>query len=115
MVEAAPAGSSFTRNAAWTLSNFCKGRPSPSFAYIQPCIRSLSKVLIENDSQEILGDIVWAFSHASDEGGDERMIEFINNNTVPRLIQLLDHPEMYISVPCLRTLGNILTGSDELA
>ena len=43
------------------------------------------------------------------------MIEFISNDTIPRLIQLLEHPEMYISVPCLRTLGNILTGSDEVA
>ena len=78
-------GSSFTRNAAWTLSNFCKGRPTARFSHIQPCIPSLTKVLIENNSEEILTDIAWAFSYASDEGGDERLVEFIKCNAVPRL------------------------------
>ena len=71
--------------------------------------------MIENNSEEILSDIAWAFSYASDDGGDERIAEFIKCNAVPRLIQLLQHPSVTISVPCLRTLGNILTGSDELA
>lgn len=71
--------------------------------------------MIENDSEEILTDIAWAFSYASDEGGDERLVEFIKCNAVPRLTQLLEHPSITVSVPCLRTLGNILTGRDELA
>lgn len=114
-VDLAAVGSSFTRNATWTLSNFCKGRPMAKFSLIRPCIPSLTKVMIENNSEEILSDIAWAFSYASDDGGDERIAEFIKCNAVPRLIQLLQHPSVTISVPCLRTLGNILTGSDELA
>lgn len=85
------------------------------FSLIQPCIPSLTKVMIENNNEEILSDIAWAFSYASDDGGDERIAEFIRCNAVPRLIQMLSHPSITISVPCLRTLGNILTGSDELA
>ena len=85
-VDVAPAGSSFTRNATWTLSNFCKGKPMAKFSLIQPCIPSLTKVLIENNSEEILSDIAWAFSYASDDGGDERIAEFIKCNAVPRLI-----------------------------
>ena len=114
-LDLAPAGSSFTRNASWTLANFCKGRPTADFELIRPCIPSLTKVLIENNTEEILTDIVWAFSYASDEGGDERLSEYVNCNAVPRLIQLLGHPSVAISVPCLRTLGNILTGNDEIA
>ena len=71
--------------------------------------------MIENDSEEILTDIAWAFSYASDEGGDERLEMFLECNTVPRLLQLLHHTNITIAVPCLRTLGNILTGSDVLA
>ena len=56
------------------------------FSLIQPCIPSLTKVLIENNSEEILSDIAWAFSYASDDGGDERIAEFIKCNAVPRLI-----------------------------
>ena len=115
LVDQAPPGSSFTRNASWTLANFCKGRPMADFKYLKRSIPSLTKVLIENDSDEILTDIAWAFSYASDEGGDERIKEFLDCNAVPRLIQLLGHHNITIAVPCLRTLGNILTGSDELA
>ena len=115
LVDQAPAGSTFTRNASWTLANFCKGRPMAKFEYIQRAIPSLTKVLIENDSEEMLTDIAWAFSYASDEGGDWRIELFLECNAVPRLIQLLHHTNITIAVPCLRTLGNILTASDELA
>ena len=56
------------------------------FEYIQRAIPSLTKVLIENNSDEILTDITWAFSYASDEGGDERIEVFLKSNVVPRLI-----------------------------
>lgn len=115
LVDQAPAGSSFTRNASWTLANFCKGRPMANFDRLKRSISSLTKVMAENDSEEILTDITWAFSYASDEGGDERIKIFLDCNAVPRLIQLLNHPNITIAVPCLRTLGNILTGSDDLA
>ena len=73
LIDLAPAGSSFTRNASWTLANFCKGRPMADFQHLKRSIPSLTKVLIENDADEILTDIAWAFSYASDEGGDERI------------------------------------------
>ena len=85
------------------------------FIHLKRSIPSLTKVLIENDSEEILTDIAWAFSYASDEGGDERIETFLDCNAVPRLIQLLNHSNITIAVPCLRTLGNILTGDDTLA
>jgi len=57
-----------------------------NFKYLKRAIPSLTRVLIENDSDEILTDIAWAFSYASDEGGDERIQEFLDCNAVPRLI-----------------------------
>ena len=30
-LDRAPAGSTFVRNASWTLSNMCRGRPAPDF------------------------------------------------------------------------------------
>ena len=32
---------------------------------------------------------------------------------LPRIIQLLEHSNLAISISCLRTVGNILTGNDE--
>ena len=29
LLDRSPAGSTFTRNASWTLSNLCRGRPAP--------------------------------------------------------------------------------------
>ena len=37
----------------------------------------------------------------------------ISTNVVPRLVQLLEHSQLAISVACLRTIGNLLTGTDE--
>lgn len=39
-------GSTFVRNASWTLSNLCRGRPSPDFSKVSRAIPSLAKVLI---------------------------------------------------------------------
>ena len=89
LVIAAPAGSSFTRNASWTLSNFLKGQPSSDFQYVRFCIPALTKVLIENDSAEILCDILWGFSHYTDQNIDEVLAEVVSSNGLPRLIQLL--------------------------
>lgn len=76
---------------------------------------SLTKVLNENTNEEILSDIVWAFSYVTDEGGDATILPFIQANVTPRLLQLLNHSNNLIAVPSLRTLGNILTASDELS
>lgn len=60
--------SSFVRNASWTLSNLCRSRPAPDFSKIVRAIPSLVKVLIENDSIEIISDICWALSYIADGG-----------------------------------------------
>jgi len=71
----------------------------------------LSKVLIENDVEDILIDVCWAMSYLSD-GGEERIPIILNTNVLPRLVQLLNHPNIAVSVPCLRAIGNIVTGDD---
>lgn len=87
--QAAP-GSSFVRNASWTLSNFCRGRPAPDFNRVKRAVPSLAKVLIENDIDDILIDVCWAMSYLSD-GGEERIPVILNTNVLPRLVQLLIH------------------------
>ena len=70
-------------------------------------------MLAENDKIEIISDICWAFSYITDEGkaGFETIVQ---SGVVRRLVQLLEHQSLSISVPCLRTIGNLLTGSDEI-
>ena len=63
---------SFKRNASWTLSNLCRGKPSPPFELVKEALPALGKILMEHDSEEIITDILWAFSYVSD-GTDNKM------------------------------------------
>jgi len=112
-LDQAPAGSSFVRNASWTLSNFCRGRPGPSFNLIERAIPSLVKVLVENQSEDIIVDVCWALSYTSD-GGEKHIQKIINSGGLKRLIECLNTPSLAVTISCLRTLGNILTGDDEM-
>jgi hypothetical protein len=69
--------------------------------------------MIENNNDEILKDICWAFSYISDLG--HNMVSLIiEYKLLPRLVQLLDYNNLAVSVSCLRTLGNVLTGNQEM-
>jgi importin subunit alpha-1 len=111
LLQSSPPGTTFVRNASWTLSNLCRGRPAPDFNKVIPAIPTLVKILIENDVEDILTDICWALSYLTD-GGEDRIPFILSTNVLPRLVQLLLHPNVSISVPSLRALGNIVTGED---
>lgn len=111
LLDQVTTGTSFTRNASWTLSNFCRGRPAPELDKVKRCLPSLARVLIQNSSEDIIGDICWAMSYISDNG--KRAIPLIiESGVLPRIVQLLEHPTLAIAVSCLRTIGNVLTGND---
>jgi hypothetical protein len=50
------------------LANCCRGKPAPDYSRLERCIFSLAKVVIENDLDEIIGDVCWALSYISDGG-----------------------------------------------
>lgn len=56
-------------------------------------------------------DAAWAISYVTDEDGD-RIQAVIDAGCVPILVSLLSHHETVIVVPALRSVGNIVTGSD---
>ncbi|PWZ16238.1 hypothetical protein Zm00014a_024426 [Zea mays] len=76
---------SMLRNATWTLSNFCRGKPQPNFDQVKPALPALQQLI-----------------HSQ----DEEMIEIIT----PEL--LFRHPSASVLIPALRTVGNIVTGDD---
>ncbi len=85
ILNRAKPGTSFVRNASWTLSNFCRGRPSPKFEKVYHAVIALAKVLKENDSEDILIDVCWALSYLSD-GGEERIPVILQQDVLPKLI-----------------------------
>ncbi|GMH52512.1 hypothetical protein TrLO_g7815 [Triparma laevis f. longispina] len=101
---------SMLRNATWTLSNFCRGKPQPQFELVKPCLLTLAQLIYSPD-EEVLTDACWALSYLSD-GPNEKIQAVIEAGVCRRLVELLLHPSPAVQTPALRTVGNIVTGDD---
>ncbi|KAL8167796.1 hypothetical protein V2J09_009295 [Rumex salicifolius] len=101
---------SILRNATWTLSNFCRGKPQPSFDQIRLALPILASLIQLND-EEILTDACWALSYLSD-GTNDKIESVIQAGVCPRLVKLLLQQSPSVLIPALRTVGNIVTGDD---
>lgn len=98
------------RNATWTLSNLCRGKPPPNFELVRPALGTLSH-LIYFDDEDVLTDACWALSYLSD-GSNEKIKAVVESGVVKRLVELLLHQSVPVQTPSLRTVGNIVTGDD---
>lgn len=101
------------RNATWTISNFCRGKPQPPFRLVAPALRTLSDLIYSKDF-EVLTDACWALSYLSDDTGPEnqKIQAVIEAGVCRRLVELLMHKSDNVKTPALRTVGNIVTGDD---
>ena len=90
VLNQAPPGTSFMRNASWALSNLCRGRPQPDYNLVKGAIPTLIKVLVENDKEDIITDVCWALSYLSD-GAKERVNDLLQPNLLQKIIKLLEH------------------------
>ncbi|KAL7548225.1 hypothetical protein ACHAWF_016571 [Thalassiosira exigua] len=101
---------SMLRNATWTLSNFCRGKPQPDFGLVRHSLATLSQLIFSPD-EEVLTDACWALSYLSD-GPNEKIQAVIEAGVCRRLVELLLNPSPAVQTPALRTVGNIVTGDD---
>eukprot|EP00441_Pelagodinium_beii_P018080 CAMPEP_0197658834 /NCGR_PEP_ID=MMETSP1338-20131121/45470_1 /TAXON_ID=43686 ORGANISM="Pelagodinium beii, Strain RCC1491" /NCGR_SAMPLE_ID=MMETSP1338 /ASSEMBLY_ACC=CAM_ASM_000754 /LENGTH=544 /DNA_ID=CAMNT_0043235497 /DNA_START=54 /DNA_END=1688 /DNA_ORIENTATION=- len=102
---------SMMRNATWTLSNLCRGKPPPPFEWVSPALGSLANLIYANDV-EVLTDSCWALSYLSD-GPNDRITAVIKAGVCRRLVELLLHTSPLVQTPALRAVGNIVTGDDQ--
>jgi importin subunit alpha-1 len=102
------------RNATWTLSNFCRGKPAPDMPLILAALPVLAQ-LAQSTDEEVLVDTCWALSYVSDDKTEHnaQIDALIRSGVVKRVIELLGHESTAIQQPALRTIGNIVTGTDE--
>ncbi|XP_021686766.2 importin subunit alpha-4 [Hevea brasiliensis] len=101
---------SMLRNATWTLSNFCRGKPPAPFEQVKPALPALQHLIYSTDN-EVLTDACWALSYLSD-GTNDKIQAVIEAGVSPRLVELLLHESTAVLVPALRAIGNIVTGDD---
>jgi len=103
--------SSMMRNATWTLSNLCRGKPPPHLEWVSPALSTLHN-LIHSGDVEVLTDACWALSYLSD-GPNERITALIQAGVCHRLVELLSHTSPLVQTPALRAAGNVVTGDDQ--
>jgi hypothetical protein len=108
---AEPASISLLRNCTWSLSNFCRGKPQPDLNVIRPAVQALGMLLRATSDLETMADVGWALSYVSD-GDNDRIEAVVSQGVVPKLVDMLLSDRTELIVPALRTLGNIVTGTD---
>ena len=102
---------SMLRNATWTISNLCRGKPPPRWPLIAPLLGPLVQLLHHTD-EEVLVDAAWALSYVCEPS--DRIHHLLEApGALPRLVELLGHPSAAVQTPALRCIGNVAAGSAE--
>ena len=103
------------KNATWTLSNFCRGKPQPNFELVSPALPVLAHIINHSEDAEVLTDACWALSYLSDDTGpsNTKIQAVIQAGVTRKLVSLLMHNSPNVKTPALRTVGNIVTGDDQ--
>ena len=100
---------SMIRTGVWTLSNLCRGKPSLVFSMLSLALDALVGKLYTED-EEILLYGCWVVSYIS--SGNFGRQSIIEVGLCRRLICLTLHENVSIRLAALRTIGNIVSGTD---
>lgn len=113
LIELPHATVNFLQNTTWTLSNLCRNKnPPTSLHYVHQILPTLVKLLSHSDRQ-VKTDACWAMSYLTD-GTNDRIGVVLEHGSLPPLVNLLmTCNDISVLTPVLRSVGNIVTGTDE--
>ena len=106
-----PSNVGLLRNATWTLSNLCRGKPSPAPASVASMLPALAHLATSADLA-VLVDALWGLSYLTD--GDDKTIDAVVAfpGVVRRCVELMAHEALTVVTPALRIIGNLISGTD---
>ncbi|CDI96915.1 importin subunit alpha 2 [Echinococcus multilocularis] len=100
-------------NVAWMLSNLCRNKnPDPPLSTLQQLLPTFAQLLVYPHSPEAVVDTAWALSYASDCGG-AFIDEILKSGCVSTLVRHLGSEFPNLVSPSLRTIGNLILGTDK--
>ncbi|CAD7958788.1 unnamed protein product [Amoebophrya sp. A120] len=100
------------RNATWTISNLCRGRPPPRFEEVAPCLAIVQMLIYHNDLEVVI-DACWALAYFCDGDQSARRVDhIIQAGVCKKACELLSHEDYLAVIPALRLVGNICVGTD---
>lgn len=98
---------SVTRNTTWTLSNLCRGKPATNIDLLLKAIEPLSKVIVENNQNEIVTDACWALSYIMEGTHEEHLMLFTKEALLNKLIMLINYNSLSVQLPVIRAISKI--------
>ncbi len=99
------------KHCVWALSNFCRSKPAPKFEVLKPAIDLVIRAIYKLDQDyEFLVDACWVISYMT-EHHKKSVKKLLDTNILPKLLSFLNYPVLYIQLPILRILGNIVAGN----
>ena len=69
--------------------------------------------MLTSEDEDILQDVAWGLSYLADVENAQQIQAIKDSGSLDRLINLLNHNSFHVRHPALRTLGNIVAGSDD--
>jgi len=105
-----PNNMSLLGTIVFTISNLCKGNPSPFTTLTNDFVYPLVALLDKPITEEITMDVLWAISYLSN--GDGQQIGFvIASGVLSKLIKFIAN-KFKCKMPIIQILGNLASGSD---
>lgn len=113
LVDLPNATDTFIQNTTWTLSNLCRNKNPPTdLKHVNQILPTLVRLLSHKDRQ-VKTDACWAMSYLTDGTNDRIDIVLQHQSLGPLVNLLMSCSDISVLTPVLRSIGNIVTGTDE--